>query len=479
MTDDIFAKLHALPAAAHLARLAQTAVQLYPEDANTVLIKLRQFGEATLQYLAERWQIDTTALDSQHELLMLLEYKLIIPPDIIDHLHALRKTGNRAVHEWHDDLADADANLQHARHIAHWLWQTFALPEKKPAEAEPKPAKARKPKKTATPTPDAEKRAAERAARQAEKARLRAQAKAEREAEREAEKRAKQAQREAHAQQYREKKARRAERLQTLRARFEQGMALELHNAYPQAFAHYLDAAERGYVPAMTKLGLFYATGKGTATDPEAASHWNHLAAKKGDPIACNNLANLYARGEGVAQNTTRALELYHRAARKGYAPAQYNLGNTYRKGEIVARNLALAASWYKKAAAQNLDVAHYWLGYLYERGYGVRQNPGKAESHYRQAAENGHLDAQLALADLHLKKEHGEKDYRQAAYWFHKAALQGDPRAQHNLAIILGMGLGDVVQNVIVGEYWLAKAAEQNHPDTLAFIKERFPDGL
>lgn len=480
MTDDIFAKLHVLPDAAHLQRLAQTAVRLYPEDPNTVLIKLRQFGEATLQYLAERWQIDTADLERQHDLLILLEYRLIVPPDIIDHFHALRKTGNRAVHEWHDDLTDADVNLQHARRIAGWLWHTFALPEAAPVDTpEPKPVKTRKPKKTVAPPPDAEKRAVEKAARAAEKARQRAQAKAERQAARDAEKRDKQAQLEARARQYREKKARRAERLQQLKTLFEQGLEYELRREYSDAFARYLEAAGQGYIPAMTKLGLFYTSGRGTPQDHQAASYWNHLAAQKGDPIACNNLANLYAWGKGVAQNAARALELYHRAARKGYAPAQYNLGNAYRKGKIVPRNFALAASWYKKAAAQQLDDAHYWLGYFYEHGHGVRKNPDKAEQHYRKGAESGDLEAQLALADFHIKDERNEKNHREAAYWFHKAALQGDPRAQHNLALILGMGLGNVPRNTAAADYWLKQAAEQNFPDTLAFIKERFPDGI
>ena len=100
--------------APQLARLAQSAVALYPQEPNIVLIRLRQFGEAVLQYLAERWQLDTGGLDTPLDVLRLLDYKLLAPEKIIDTLNELRVKGNQAVHDLHEDPADAAANPQHA-----------------------------------------------------------------------------------------------------------------------------------------------------------------------------------------------------------------------------------------------------------------------------------------------------------------------------------------------------------------------------
>ena len=120
--------------APQLARLAQSAVALYPQEPNIVLIRLRQFGEAVLQYLAERWQLDTGGLDTPLDVLRLLDYKLLAPEKIIDTLNELRVKGNQAVHDLHEDPADAAANLQHAETVAQWLYDTFILPEQLIAE---------------------------------------------------------------------------------------------------------------------------------------------------------------------------------------------------------------------------------------------------------------------------------------------------------------------------------------------------------
>ena len=110
-----FALLNACQDAPHLAKLAQSALTYYPDDPNTVLLKLRQLGEAILQNTAQRHHIDADSSDKQRDLLALLQYReLVLPDDIADHLHALRQQGNRAAHDYHEDAEDAAACLRHA-----------------------------------------------------------------------------------------------------------------------------------------------------------------------------------------------------------------------------------------------------------------------------------------------------------------------------------------------------------------------------
>ena len=46
-------------------------------------------------------------------------------------------------------------------------------------------------------------------------------------------------------------------------------------------------------------------------------------------------------------------------------------------------------------------------------------------------AAEQGNIEAQYSMGAVYYSGEGVAKDYRQAMYWFKKAAVQGDVRAQ------------------------------------------------
>ena len=52
-------------------------------------------------------------------------------------------------------------------------------------------------------------------------------------------------------------------------------------------------------------------------------------------------------------------------------------------------------------------------------------------------------------------------KNYEKAAFWLHKAAEQGDPEAQYNLAVVYSKGQG-VSQDQERAFHWFAEAAER-----------------
>ena len=68
------------------------------------------------------------------------------------------------------------------------------------------------------------------------------------------------------------------------------------------AFQYTVKAAEQGYVPAETAVGIMYANGKGVEQNYDEAGKWWVKASEGGDLLAARLTWNLYRNGEGVAR---------------------------------------------------------------------------------------------------------------------------------------------------------------------------------
>ncbi|WP_318454126.1 type I restriction-modification system endonuclease [Photobacterium leiognathi] len=104
-----------------LYNIARAAEKNYPEDPNTTLVKLRIFGETTAKHLAHILLLERK--DNQHELLCELAKVPFVDDNIMRFFHDLRKIGNQAVHEYHNDLSDAAMCLQIAFKVAVWYYR--------------------------------------------------------------------------------------------------------------------------------------------------------------------------------------------------------------------------------------------------------------------------------------------------------------------------------------------------------------------
>ena len=82
----------------------------------------------------------------------------------------------------------------------------------------------------------------------------------------------------------------------------------------------------------MRNLGLLYETVE-RGEDYAKAHEWYEKAADKGYPPAMTGLGLLYENGHGVAQDYAKAREWYEKAADKGKAIAMYDLGVLYDNG--------------------------------------------------------------------------------------------------------------------------------------------------
>lgn len=113
--------------------IARAAEKNYPDDPNTTLVKARIFGEATAKHLAKL--LDIEAPDNQHDLLRELGKIPFVDDSILSVFHKLRKIGNQAVHEYHDDLQDAEMCLRLVFRLAVWYYRLvtkqydFAAPQ--------------------------------------------------------------------------------------------------------------------------------------------------------------------------------------------------------------------------------------------------------------------------------------------------------------------------------------------------------------
>ncbi len=90
----------------------------------------------------------------------------------------------------------------------------------------------------------------------------------------------------------------------------------------------------------------------------------------------------------------------------------------------------------------------------------------------YRKAAEQGDMDAQHLLGCLYDLGLGVPEDLKQAAYWYRKAAEQGHAEAQYNLGIMLHTGDG-IPQDKAQGVQWLRKAAAQGYPEAQEYLEE------
>jgi TPR repeat protein len=175
-----------------------------------------------------------------------------------------------------------------------------------------------------------------------------------------------------------------------------------------------------------------------------------------------DNLDSMYLlgfmlrRGIGGEKNAEQAANYLQKAADKGHSLAQYNLGIMFKK---QPDNNPMAEYWIREAAKQGYAVAEFKMGKMLNKGHGVQRDTQEAYSFFEKAADHGVTAAQFMMG---LKSYRGKK-YEESAQFYQKAALQGHPKAMHNLAYLYKKGLGvDCSQEE--AEYWLKEAVKKGY---------------
>lgn len=126
-----------------LHRLGVLAERFFADDANTSLIKSRQFGEYMVKEIAALSGVyDAASRETTHDLLRRLSTQQVLPREVADIFHAVRRSGNEATHSLAGSPADALAALKFCQALGVWYRRTYGRdPNFKPAPfVPPKPS---------------------------------------------------------------------------------------------------------------------------------------------------------------------------------------------------------------------------------------------------------------------------------------------------------------------------------------------------
>tara|TARA_Y100001963_G_scaffold120932_2_gene169132 strand:- start:20501 stop:24037 length:3537 start_codon:yes stop_codon:yes gene_type:complete len=104
-----------------LYSIAFAAEKNFPDDPNTTLVKLRMFGEASAKHIAKL--LDLELPPTQVDLIRELAKISWVDDSIINIFHMLRKVGNQAVHDYYNDLDDAEMALRLAFRLSVWYYR--------------------------------------------------------------------------------------------------------------------------------------------------------------------------------------------------------------------------------------------------------------------------------------------------------------------------------------------------------------------
>jgi uncharacterized protein len=165
---------------------------------------------------------------------------------------------------------------------------------------------------------------------------------------------------------------------------------------------------------ALFDKGMNALTGSSASRSGANAIEYFRCSAELGFGPAEVVLGYFYETGLNTTADPRAALELFKKAAQQGDPLAQWLVGRMIYLGEVPPRDLNEAASWLEKSSSQNNPFAQYLLGKIaFERGHYDRS----AEL-FRKAAEQGLPHAQLQLA-LQLRDGQGvPRDVFEAYVW-------------------------------------------------------------
>lgn len=110
----------------NLVHLGGLAERYFRDDPSTALIKLRQYAELLAKLVAARHAVYLGEREGFDDLLRRLAYERVIPREVADVFHVLRKVGNAAAHEAKGGHAEALSALKFARELGVWFHRTYA-----------------------------------------------------------------------------------------------------------------------------------------------------------------------------------------------------------------------------------------------------------------------------------------------------------------------------------------------------------------
>jgi len=264
------------------------------------------------------------------------------------------------------------------------------------------------------------------------------------------------------------------------RLHYKLGLIYNQDKRVAEAVSEFRKAAEAGYAPAQTMLGVLLGQVQRNGDVPKDAAEaveWFRKAAAQGDAPAQCYLGLWYLLGCGVPKDYAQAAEWLRKSADQGFARAQEGLAFLYLYGFGVPKDQKQADEWFRKAEEQRKTTAQNSFTYgerpalapqtkaapraIPEIPPQMQKIYASMAAHWRQAADRGDANAQNNLGNAYENGRGVEKNAAQAASWFRKAAEQGYAAAQFNLGRMYQQGRG-VEKDEAKAASWFRKAADQ-----------------
>jgi TPR repeat protein len=157
--------------------------------------------------------------------------------------------------------------------------------------------------------------------------------------------------------------------------------------------------------------------------------------------------------GSSASRSGANAIEYFRRSAELGFGPAQVVLGYFYETGLNTTADPGEAFELYKKAAQQGDPLAQWLAGRMIYLGE-VPRDLNEAANWLEKSSSQNNPFAQHLLGKIAFERGH----YDRSAELFRKAAEQGLPHAQLQLALQLRDGQG-VTRDVFEAYVWMLTA--------------------
>ena len=268
-----------------------------------------------------------------------------------------------------------------------------------------------------------------------------------------------------------------------------------------EAFFWFEKAAQGESSNGQVELGICYANGQGVNKDDKKAVYWYEKAAQQGNAFGQNILGIRYETGKGVEKDEGKAVYWYEKAALQGHAGSQNSLGIMYENGKGVDEDKAKAAYWYRKSAIQNNKFGQFNLGRAYLNGEGIEQDYEKAAFWFEWSWRFGY-DATFKLADAWVRRDEKiaeakedydlsdkylqgdgvEKDQKKTEEYFVLSAKKGYIEAQYELGCELEEQAAENQDAEVAARtykeaaFWFEKAAKQGEKDVTTEIHRMEP---
>jgi len=163
---------------------------------------------------------------------------------------------------------------------------------------------------------------------------------------------------------------------------------------------------------------------------------------------------DLYSIGKAYEQlqNYEKAIEIFESLRSKEHPFAHYSLGIYLQRGVIFEKNQQKAIEYFKTSANLNNPASQYILSLLLKKSE-------ESIEYLKKSADFNYLPALITFGDLLSNR----KDFISAFHYYMKAAMEGNSKAQFEIANFYSNGDG-VEKDFDEAFQWCKKSAENEY---------------